>query len=307
MTPYWQSRCGSVQLWHGDFREAAPQFSKRGSYIGDPPYGRDVHRDNNRSVGNDGSNRITSLNFDHLDPPTRRALAREIARLTDRWALVFSDSETAHFWRLSLLSARHEFDETKHREEERRLLRLLHDDYDVDLNEVAAGVMDYNVRCEWVKLGCTPSMNANGPAEGTEPITVCHRKLTAEQRKAWQKHRRWNAGGKRGVYTHPIERAERNAAVTTPKPVALISELLSDFTDPGETVYDLTAGSCTLGVAVLLANQARPDLEPRRAVLVEVREAACAWSAERLSAAERGSDAKSAKRGQTSLLDLIQK
>jgi hypothetical protein len=302
---YWRSRCGSVELWRGSFRDVAPQFSKRGCYLGDPPYARDVHRDANRTVGCDGASRIVSLGFDHLDPVTRRALAREIARLTERWALVFSDSESALFWRLSLLAANPIAPDHVHLEEERRLLRLLHDDYDADLNESANGILDYNVRAEWVKLGCTPSMNGNGPAEGTEPITICHRKLTAEQRRAWQRHRRWNAGGKRGVYSHPIERAERSAAVTTPKPAALIYELLLDFTEPGELVYDLTAGSGTLGVAVLRANQASPSLPPRRAILVEVREEACAWAAQRLAAAERGSDAASAQRGQTSILDLI--
>lgn len=314
---YWRSRCECVELWHADFHEAAPYFTPaagypRGVYIGDPPYGRDTHEVARQGMDLDGANRRTELGFAHLNPPTRRALAREIARLTERWAMVFSDTESAIFWRLSLLAARAyagegahlAVTEAAHLEEERRLLRLLHDDYDTNLNEVAAGVLDYNVRCEWVKAGCTPSLNANGPAEGTEPFSVFHRKLTPTQRKAWQKHRRWNARGKRGVYTHPIERVERDAAVSTPKPTALIAELIADFTEPGETVYDLTAGGGTLGVAVLLANQAQPNLTPRHAVLVEVRETACAWAAERLAAAERGLDAKSAKKGQMGLLDF---
>jgi site-specific DNA-methyltransferase (adenine-specific) len=308
MKPYWTSRCGLVELWHGDFREVSPRFTeregyRRGCYNGDPPYGRDTH-DISRSEGNDGASRTTDLGFEHLDPATRRALAREVARLTDRWATIFSDPESAIFWRLSLLATVPFAGEEPHREEERRLLRLLHDDENVELNKVAKGVFDYNVRAEWVKVGCTPSMNANGPAEGTEPITVVHRKLTPAQNKAWQKHRYWNGGGKRGVYTYAIDRVDRNEAVSTPKPIGLISELLFDFTNPGHTVYDLTAGGGTLGAAVLLANQANPKFDPRRCVLVEVRKAACDWIVERLSAVERGTDAKSAKGGQRTIFDM---
>jgi DNA modification methylase len=61
----------------------------------------------------------------------------------------------------------------------------------------------------------------------------------------------WNAGGKRGVYTHNVRDAEPRLHPTQ-KPLALMRELIRDFTNPGETVLDPFMGSATTGKACLL-------------------------------------------------------
>jgi len=56
----------------------------------------------------------------------------------------------------------------------------------------------------------------------------------------------------------------------TPKPTRLIERILQISTSPGDLVLDSFAGSGTTGHAVLKLNQAKPDQEPRRFILVEM-------------------------------------
>jgi adenine-specific DNA-methyltransferase len=56
----------------------------------------------------------------------------------------------------------------------------------------------------------------------------------------------------------------------TPKPTLLLERILQISTEPGDLVLDSFAGSGTTGHAVLKLNQAAPDVEPRRFILVEI-------------------------------------
>lgn len=91
----------------------------------------------------------------------------------------------------------------------------------------------------WVKPDSTPRFNGQGPARGAECAAV-----------AWcgTGYRRWNAGGKRGVYTHCVN-VNRQGEHPTEKPLPLMMELVSDFTRHGETVCDPFMGSGTTGIA----------------------------------------------------------
>src|SRR5690606_9257720 len=71
---------------------------------------------------------------------------------------------------------------------------------------------------------------------------------------------RWNGGGKRGLYTVDVcrgaERAthldddgNRVSSHPTQKPLALMRQLVEDFTDPGDTILDPFAGSGTTLIA----------------------------------------------------------
>lgn len=64
-------------------------------------------------------------------------------------------------------------------------------------------------------------------------------------------HARWNAGGKRGVYTHLVNNLERHGEHPTEKPRRLMAEIIADFTNPGETILDPFMGSGTTGVAAV--------------------------------------------------------
>lgn len=91
----------------------------------------------------------------------------------------------------------------------------------------------------WVKPDCTPRLNGEGPARGFEPAVTC-----------WfgEGRRKWNSGGKRGVYTHLVN-SGRYGGHPTEKPIPLMRELLADFTEPGEIVLDPFMGGGTTGVA----------------------------------------------------------
>lgn len=109
-------------------------------------------------------------------------------------------------------------------------------------DEINASPMKYKRACVWVKPDATPQMNGQGPAMGAE-MFVC----------AWagKGHARWNAGGKRGVYTHCINGSDRQGEHPTEKPRRLMSEIVADFTKPDEVILDPFAGSGTTGVAAV--------------------------------------------------------
>lgn len=100
--------------------------------------------------------------------------------------------------------------------------------------------MKFKTTCPWIKPDCAPKFNAQGPAVGYEPfITVW----------AGKGHAKWNAGGKRGVYTHCVNGSSRHGSHPTEKPIRLMSEILKDFTNEGQSILDPFMGSGTTGVA----------------------------------------------------------
>lgn len=105
-----------------------------------------------------------------------------------------------------------------------------------DLQAVGA---KWDTTCFWVKPDARPRFNGQGPARGAECFVTCW---------AGRGHRRWNGGGKRGVYTHPVN-AGRQGEHPTEKPLALMTEIIADFTRPGEMVADPFMGSGTTGAA----------------------------------------------------------
>lgn len=100
----------------------------------------------------------------------------------------------------------------------------------------------YKRAMAWVKPDASPQFNGQGPAQGYECAVA-----------AWwgAGHASWNAGGKRGVYTHCVNGSSRHGAHPTEKPVSLMRELLGDFTNQGQTILDPFMGSGTTGVAAL--------------------------------------------------------
>jgi len=106
-----------------------------------------------------------------------------------------------------------------------------------DAFEAAGG--KYKRPMIWVKPDSAPQFNGQMPAIGYEsmPLTWCG--------EGWA---RWNSGGKRGVYTHNCN-SNRHGGHPTEKPVSLMSELLADFTNPGDLILDPFMGSGTTLVA----------------------------------------------------------
>jgi DNA methylase len=194
--------------------------------------------------------------FVALAPELRRCLAAHAARLAARWVLVFSDPELSWQWRISLCSAG----------------------------------LDYVRTGAWIKLGATPQFTGDRPATGHEEITICHP----------IGRKRWNGGGRHALWSVPIvlERGVTNEPRVHPtqKPEGLLIALVSDFSEPGEVVYDFTAGSGTTGIGCLRATGG-----PRRFVGVEQEERFCEVAARRLDAELSRSTYHAARAGQGAL------
>lgn len=109
-------------------------------------------------------------------------------------------------------------------------------------DDLQAAKAKYDTCLAWVKPDASPRFNGQGPARGFECAVT-----------AWcaSGYRKWNAGGKRGVYTHLTNSAERDGRHPTEKPIPLMMEIIADFTQPGQTILDPFMGSGTTGVAAL--------------------------------------------------------
>lgn len=104
----------------------------------------------------------------------------------------------------------------------------------------AAGAK-WDTTLAWVKPDASPRFNGQGAARGFECAVT-----------AWcgPGYRKWNAGGKRGVYTHCVNQG-RQGEHPTEKPVSLMADLVADFTQPGDLICDPFMGSGTTGVAAV--------------------------------------------------------
>jgi site-specific DNA-methyltransferase (adenine-specific) len=107
---------------------------------------------------------------------------------------------------------------------------------------INASSLKYKRACSWVKPDSTPQLNGQCPAQGFECFVT-----------AWcgSGHSRWNAGGKRGVYTHNTNGPTRHGAHPTEKPVSLMREIVADFTNPADLILDPFMGSGTTGIAAV--------------------------------------------------------
>lgn len=114
----------------------------------------------------------------------------------------------------------------------------------------------------FVKVRTTPQLSGDRPGTGWEAVAILHR----------AGRKRWNGGGKAAVWRY----ARDPQQYPTQKPLALLREWVSLFSDPGETILDPFCGSgTTLCAAKLLG---------RRAIGIDRREQACALARERVQA-----------------------
>ena len=120
----------------------------------------------------------------------------------------------------------------------------------------------------WVKPDGTPQMTGDRPGTGWEAIAFLHR--TKPDGKPMKK--RWNGGGRNSVFTHGVC---RDAMYPTQKPVALVSEFVRLFSNPGDTILDPFCGS---GTTLYAAKELR-----RKAIGCDVSAEACALAEKRLA------------------------
>lgn len=105
----------------------------------------------------------------------------------------------------------------------------------------AAGLV-YKRPCIWVKRDGQPQLSGDRPGMGYESIVAAHQPGKS----------RWNGRGKLGIYDFlRNQHGGQPRFHPTEKPLLLMTTLIQDFTDPGETILDPFAGSGTTGVASL--------------------------------------------------------
>ncbi len=107
---------------------------------------------------------------------------------------------------------------------------------------ILARDLKFKTTCIWNKPDATPKLNGQGPALSYECITT-----------TWcgKGHSVWNGGGRRGVFTHLTNSAERTGEHPTEKPIPLMRELVTLFSNAGQTICDPFMGSGTTGVAAV--------------------------------------------------------
>jgi DNA modification methylase len=138
----------------------------------------------------------------------------------------------------------------------------------------------------WRKPNGAPQFGGDRPGQGFECLAIAH-KLG---------RKRWNGGGKHAVWECPLDHGAGNGRRNdhpTQKPLALMMELVADFTDAGETILDPFAGSgTTLLAAVRLG---------RKAVGIERDEKFFRLAVERLRAEDSDTTLHAARAGQVTL------
>lgn len=256
--PYYQR--GPVTLYHGEARDVLPTLTEKGIVIFDPPYSAHTHSKSRR--GATGRDRKLGLG-----PSIANNFGFEHLSPADRRMFAAQAKRLAARWVLVFSDVESDW-----------LWRI----------SMCAARLEYVRTCAWIKEGCTPQFTGDRPAVAFESITVAHPKGA----------KRWNGGGKRGLYEVPIvrENGVDPRIHTTQKPERLMVALVSDFSDPGEVVIDFTMGSGTTGIGCMRAEGGH-----RRFVGIEREEKWAEAAAKRLDAELSGSTYHAAKSGQRAL------
>jgi hypothetical protein len=205
----------AIEIIHGSALDLGPDMLETADVqIIDPPYSDHVHANcaSHRTGGKGSVPR--DLGFEALTPALREHVAMAAA-CVKRWSVIFSDFEGAHEWRASATNWGAEY------------IRLV----------------------PWVRWS-QPQLSGDRPPTGAEAVNIFHAQKVGARggRSPLAKH--WNGPGS---LTHFERRCMRGQDKhPTEKPLDLMLDLVSWFSDPGETVLDLCAGAGTTAQACRL-------------------------------------------------------
>lgn len=186
-------------------------------FIFDPPYSKHVHSQTMRGLT------VTHRGGKRDEIAARRVLGFNHITQDERRAMAVQCARLARRWVLSFSDV-----ESSHLWSE----------------AFTEAGLQYLRTVAWIKIGGAPQFTGDRPAVGFEAIVCAH--------PAGKK--RWNGGGKAGVYRFPTaidrDRSGLDRRIhTAQKPLKLMEALISDFTDPGDLVCDPYAGGGTTAFA----------------------------------------------------------
>lgn len=212
--------CEGVTVILGDCREVVPTLGAVDHVICDPPYEKNMHSAKLANLKRtDGQRSPQALGFGSIEG-IRDEAAKLCIQASKGWLLLFCTSEGVALWR----------------------------------DAIEAGGARYKRSCVWIKPDSTPQLNGQSPGMGDESIVVAWCAAENEFERiiaSWcgSGHSRWNGGGRRGVFTHLVNPRSREGTHPTEKPVSLMTELVTEFTNAGELILDPFMGSGTTGIA----------------------------------------------------------
>lgn len=211
---------GDATLYNGDCREILACI-RADHCITDPPYEAEAHGAGRRLLGrtaelSDARVReieAAPLDFAAMDEELRDHVCAWAAESCSGWFLAFCQAEAVATWRAAM----------------------------------EQGGAKWRRAMVWIKPDSSPQLSGDRPAQGFESIAS-----------AWcgDGKSTWNGGGKRGVFTygkHDPGQGHGGGANEHPtqKPRLLMADLVSLFTNPGESIADPFMGSGTTGVAAI--------------------------------------------------------
>ncbi len=163
-----------MTLYHGDCREILPQIDAVDHVITDPPYDDQTHSRGGSVIRYDGGPIIATIPFAPLADIA--PFAKEIARVSRRWTLIFCAVRQIHGWSTAL---------------------------------EAEGVRVPRVMV-WVKPDASPQFSGDRPGHGYESIVTAHRvgktRWNGGGKKGVYEHCRIDRAS--GFY-HPTQKPER--------------------------------------------------------------------------------------------------
>jgi len=91
----------------------------------------------------------------------------------------------------------------------------------------------------WDKINPAPQITGDRPGQAVEAMAIMHKKG----------RKRWSGGGRAAIWRHQSPRGIERPLHPTPKPVALMAELIGLFSEQGEQIADPFLGSGTTLIA----------------------------------------------------------
>lgn len=211
------------QFITGDCMLMAPaDFRGFTCLIVDPPYSDHVH-ENAVSAGTNGVPSVErDLGFDAITPQLRGHISK-IASEMSRWSVIFTDLESTHLWRLEV----------------RRPHEYIREVPYIMPRKGPDAEIDYMGELPWIRWS-QPQKSGDRPGSQAEAVLHFHAKGA--------KH--WNGPGSLTHYeAKTLRGAEKHKCE---KPLDLMLDLVSWWTDPGDSIVDVCAGTGTTALAAKL-------------------------------------------------------